>query len=210
MKGAVATRRASFWDRLRGLPSPTPASSPWGAILDASEIAPGVVWFKTPVRSGYRLSQRRQSALPRYLRTEDGWYEDSSEWAAVAVVFDRIFDKMPADGRAQSLYHLGKETLKNWLPEEYERWFETALDMDEIWSLAIMQFHRLHADRWIAFDIVDDRHVFVPKGHLHVRAKQGGDPPYGAAMGAQDFAEPLVSRRRRRICREARRALPDR
>ncbi len=187
LKSVAGTRRASLWDRLRGLPSPKPASSPWGAIVDAFEIARGVIWFKTLSRSGYQLSARRQSALPRYLRTEDGLYEDLSEWAAVAVVFHRIFDKMPAGGRARSLYEVGKETLKNWKPEEYERWFQTTLDMDEIWSLAIMKFHRVHADRWIALDVVDDRLAFVPKGHLHVRAKQGGDPPYGATTGAQDL-----------------------
>jgi hypothetical protein len=185
LKGVAGTRRALLWDRLRGLPSAKPASCPWGAIIDAFDIAPGIIWFKTPSRGGYRLSARRQSGLPRYLRTEDGWYEDLSEWAAVAVVFHRIFDKMPAGGRATSLYEVGKETLKNWKPEEYERWFQSTLDMDEIWSLAIMKFHRVHADRWIALDVVDDR-ALVPAGHLHVRAKQGGDPPYSATIGAQD------------------------
>ena len=186
LKDIAGSRRASLWDRLRGPPSPKPASSPWGAIVDAFEIAPGVTWFKTPSRGGCRLSARRQSALPRYLKAEDGWYENLSEWAAVAVVFHRIFDKMPAGGRAKSLYEVGKETLKNWKPEEYESWFQTTLDMDEIWSLAIMKFHRVHADRWIALDVVDDRLAFVPAGHLHVRAKRGGDPPYGATSGAQD------------------------
>ena len=185
LKSVAGNRRASLLDRLRGLPSPKPAASPWGAIVDAFEIAPGVIWFKTPSRSGYHLSARRQAALPRYLRTGDGWYEDISEWAAVAVVFHRIFDAMWAAQSAKSLYEVGKETLKNWKPEEFERWFQTSLDMDKIWSLAIMKFHRVHADRWIALDMVDDRLAFVPKGHLHVRAKQGGDPPYGATIGAQ-------------------------
>lgn len=186
--GADEGPAPSLWDRLSVRPSPKPTSSPWGEVVDAREVAPGIMWFKTQTRSGYQLSASRQKALPRYLRTEDRWYEDTTEWAAVAVVFNRIFDKMSSSAAAghQSLYQIGKETLRQWKPEEYEAWFQTALDPDEIWSLAIMQFHRLRADRWIALDGFDDRHAFVPAGHLHVRAKRGGDPPYGARAGRAD------------------------
>ena len=174
----------SLWSRLVARPEPAPTSSPWGAIADANEIAPGILWFSTAARSGYRLSAKRQRALPQSLRTEDGWYEDSSEWAAVAVVFDRIFDLMPAgDAGDCSLYQTAKETLRNWRPEEYESWFQTTMDEAEIDALAVTQFHRLHADRWIVLDGFDDRAPFVGGGCLHARARLGGDPPFGAASG---------------------------
>ncbi|MGO9675344.1 MAG: DUF7007 domain-containing protein [Methylocella sp.] len=183
--GAARARPArSLWSWFIARPEPKPASSPWGAISDANEIAPGILWFSTAARTGYRLSAHRQRALPKSLRTEDAWYEDSSEWAAVAVVFDRIFDQLPAPDTADcSLYHAGKETLKNWRPEEYEAWFETELDKAEIDALAVTQFHRLHADRWIVLDAFDDRAPFVAGGWLHARARLGGDPPFGAASG---------------------------
>ncbi|PNG27412.1 DUF7007 domain-containing protein [Methylocella silvestris] len=190
MRGAKAEPQPSLWDRLLRRPAPAPLSSPRGAVIETYEIAPGVLWFRTAARSGYRLSPRRQKALPRSMRTVDGWYEDITEWAAVAVVFANVFDQLPAGAEAggRSLYELGKETLKNWRPEAYERWFETSLDMDEIWSLPVMQFHRLHADRWIAlaaFGASDGPAVDARHSRQHVRAKRGGDPPYGAAMGAQ-------------------------
>jgi hypothetical protein len=123
------------------------------------------------------------------MRTEDGWYENTSEWAAVAVVFHRIFDKMPAAARSgDSLYRLGKETLKNWQPEEYETWFQTFLDADAISSLAIMQFHRLYADRWIVLDAIADRRELPRESSLDVRAKKGGNPPYGAEIGVRESA----------------------
>lgn len=183
--GADQGPTPSLWSRLAARPSPKPALSPWGEVADAREIAPGIMWFATQTRSGYQLSPSRQKALPRYLRTEDRWYEDTTEWAAVAVVFDRIFDRMPSGAATghQSLYEIGKETLRQWKPEEYESWFQTTLDPDEIWSLAVMQFHRLRADHWIVIDVFDDRHAFVPAGHLHARAKRGGDPPYSAEAG---------------------------
>ena len=178
----------SLWSLLSAQPAPRPTSSPWGAIANASEIAPGILWFRTAGRGGYRLSAKRQRALPRSLRTEDGWYEDGSEWAAVAVVFDRIFERIfertPAGEASDcSLYHIGKEILRNWRPAEYASWFQTSLETAEITALAITQFHRQHADRWIALDAFDDRAPFVADGCLHVRARLGGDPPFGAASG---------------------------
>jgi len=140
MRSTRARPPRSLWSRLVARPEPAPTSSPWGAIADANEIAPGILWFSTAARSGYRLSAKRQRALPQSLRTEDGWYEDSSEWAAVAVVFDRIFDLMPAgDAGDCSLYQTAKETLRNWRPEEYESWFQTTMDEAEIDALAVTQ-----------------------------------------------------------------------
>jgi hypothetical protein len=182
--GAGAPRPRSIWSWLSAPPEPLPTSSPWGAIADANEIAPGILWFRTAGRGGYRLSAKRQRALPRSFRTEDGWYEDGAEWAAVAVVFDRIFERTPAGEASDcSLYHIGKEILRNWRPAEYESWFQTALEAAEISALAITQFHRLHADRWIALDAFDHRAPSAAKGRLHVRARLGGDPPFAGASG---------------------------
>ena len=117
-----ARPRRSLWSTLLRPREQAPATCPWGAIADAKEIAPGIIWFATAERSGCRLSARRQRMLPRALRTEDRWYENQSEWAAVAVVFDRIFDRIPAaDASSRSQYQLAKETLKHWQPAEYER-----------------------------------------------------------------------------------------
>jgi hypothetical protein len=185
MGDAGSGPRQSPWSRFFTRNTPMPTSSPWGAIIDAKEISPGILWFSTAARSGYRLSAKRQRALPRSLRTEDGWYEDGSEWAAVAVVFHRIFDQMPAgaDMDDLSLYDVAKETLRNWRPEEYESWFQTTIDEADFGALAITQFHQLHADRWIALEVFDDREPFVADGCLHVRARMGGDPPYSAGSG---------------------------
>ncbi len=183
-KSQSAQPARALWSLLTARPSPAPAVSPWGAIENSREIAPGILWFATAARKGYHLSAHRQRALPHALRTEDGWYEDSTEWAAVAVVFDRIFDKLPAPGCGDlSLYHAAKETLKNWRPAEYESWFETTLDEAEIDALAITQFHRRHADRWIVLEAFDDRASVAAKGWINARARLGGDPPFGAARG---------------------------
>ena len=139
--------RRSLWSTLLGPREQAPAKCPWGAIADANEIAPGIIWFATAARSGCRLSARRQRMLPRALRTEDRWYENQSEWAAVGVVFDRIFERIPAaDASSRSQYQFAKETLKHWRPAEYARWFQTELDEAEIRDLAITHFPRQHGD----------------------------------------------------------------
>ena len=161
------------------------AVSPWGEIVETTQIAPGIVRFKTANRGGYQLSPSRQRAMPYYLRTDDGWYEDRSESAGVAVVFHRIFDRIPAPkgNSGETLYEAGREKLKNWHPEKYEEWFQTTLLMAEIDGLPIMRFYRLHADRWIAIEALDHRHADVADGKILVRAKFGGDPPYAADLG---------------------------
>jgi len=179
----------SIWSWLIAQPAPQPKSSPWGAIAQTDEIAPGILWFRTAARSGYRLSAMRQRALPRSVRTTDGWYEDSSEWAVVAVVFDRIFERMyerATAGAASdcSLYHIGKELMRNWRPAEYSSWFQTVLDPDEIDALAITKFHQQHADRWIVIDAIADRKPNVAAGgRVRVRARLGGDPPFVGVSG---------------------------
>ena len=188
MGSARARLPRSLWSWLSAPPEPRPASSPWGAIAEADEIAPGILWFTTAARSGYQLSASRQRALPRSFRTEDGWYEDGVEWAAVAVVFDRIFerifDRAPAGQASEgSLYHIAKETLRNWRPAEYSSWFQTTLEKAEIDALAITQFHRLHADRWIVLDAFAHHAPSVAGRRLRVRARLGGDPPFAGASG---------------------------
>ncbi|WP_395666145.1 DUF7007 domain-containing protein [Methylocella sp.] len=174
-----------------------PALSPWGALVDWAEVAPGLCWFKTQERGGYHLAPRRQRAVPRALRSADGWYEDRVEWAAVAVVFARIFDAIPAGAAGgRSLYELGRETLRAWRPEDYESWFETTLDMDEIWDLPVMRFHRERRDQWIALDAPCAALGRAADGRALVRAKLGGDPPYGASLDSGGgplrlFAAPL-------------------
>lgn len=188
IQDARARPPRSLWSWLGVETAPQPTSSPWGAIAETDEIAPGILWFRTAGRSGYKLSAARQRALPRSFRTEDGWYEDGSEWAGVAVVFDRIFERIferATTGAADdvSLYHLGKEMLRNWRPAEYSSWFQTVLEPDEINALAITQFHRRHADRWIVVDAVANRKPGVAGGRISVRARLGGDPPFVGVSG---------------------------
>jgi diguanylate cyclase (GGDEF)-like protein/PAS domain S-box-containing protein len=184
--GANKAPPPTFWDRLAPRALPNLALCPWGDIVEAHVIAPGIVWFKTATRSGYCLSPTRQRALPRDFRTDDGWYEDTTEWAAVAVVFYQIFARMPvrAGNHDLSLYQAGKETLKHWHPEKYESWFQTTFDLHEIENLAIMRFHRIHADRLVAIEVARNRRSYIYGGPLVVAARRGGDPPYGAKVEA--------------------------
>lgn len=55
--------------------SPCPKSSPWGAIQDKRELAPGIWQVSTAGHGGIKLSRERNAAVPAYMRAEGGWYE---------------------------------------------------------------------------------------------------------------------------------------
>ncbi len=59
------------------------------------------------------------------------------------------------------------------------------LDMGEIGGLAIMRFHRLHADVWLAIEVLNERKHDIHDGQLVIRAKCGGDPHYAVEAGAE-------------------------
>ena len=104
--------------------------SPWGQVDFQHIIAEGIVSVCTPSHGGLKLDARRQAIMPAGMRTDDGWYEEDCEWAKVFVVFRRhILDYCrahpddPNTPYTLTSIERAPESLKNWYPEQYERWF---------------------------------------------------------------------------------------
>jgi len=104
--------------------------SPWGAVQYQSSVIPGVVSVGTASHGGLKLSKERQAAMPDYMRCEGGWYEEDCDWAKVYAVFAveirRYYEAHPEDANAvHELRNLERvpDSLKNWHPEIYERFF---------------------------------------------------------------------------------------
>lgn len=79
--------------------------TPWGAPQHITLLAEGIRSVSTGSHGGIKLSAERNEQMPDYMRNDDGWYEEDSEWAKVTVVFQDAFgaDVVTAYG-----------TLRNW------------------------------------------------------------------------------------------------
>jgi hypothetical protein len=98
-----------------------PTRSPWGPVQNAEEYAPGVWKIDTASHGGFKLSRQRNAAVPAYMRSKGGWYEEDCQWAFVALAFPELFQQLrpwqkPGD---KTHYQYAIETAQRWYPDEY-------------------------------------------------------------------------------------------
>ena len=67
------------------------AYTPWGAPDHITVFGPGVVFYSTPSHGGFKVIDGLNDAMPAELRNADGWYEEDSEAAKVALAFPHLF-----------------------------------------------------------------------------------------------------------------------
>jgi len=103
--------------------------TPWGKPDDSEEYEPGITWYSTPSHGGFKLDRAHNAQVPDYMRRAGGWYEEDCDWAIVATVFPNAFlehDKDPA-----KTFETARRTLRNWLPDAYERFYGVELKPGE-------------------------------------------------------------------------------
>jgi len=86
--------------------------TPWGLSDSNTALAPGIGSYSTPSHGGIHLDAEHNKKMPDSIRAEDGWYEEDCEWAKVALIFPEAFKPEHVE--------MAINTLKNWLPHEYE------------------------------------------------------------------------------------------
>ena len=91
-------------------------NTPWGRSDYKEDIAEGIVFFGTPSHGGFRVYSKQNKQIPEYMRNADGWYEEDCEWSKVAIIFPQYF-KVTEQNDAVN-------TLKNWMPDIYEKHFK--------------------------------------------------------------------------------------
>lgn len=96
--------------------------TPWGVSDYEKKIATGIMSYSTPGHGGIHLSPARQIEMPEQLRVEGGWYEEDCDWCLVAVAFSQYFTEE---------YQQAKETMRNWHPDRYEKYFGVTLKPEE-------------------------------------------------------------------------------
>lgn len=138
------------------------ARTPWGTSQGAEEYADGVVRHSTASHGGFKLSVRRNAAVPEPYRCQDGWYEEAVEWAVVAAAFPELFT---AHERRSA-----ERTLRNWKPYAYEAVNGVVLAPGESFVKDHDAFLAQHADDLLAISAIN-----ADNGMVRVTASRGGD-----------------------------------
>lgn len=132
----------------------------------AYKYAPGIINYSCAGHGGFHLASGRNAAVHPAWRTADGWYEEDSEWAVVAITFPEAFhpDKVSA----------AHGTAKTWFPHKYEEVTGTKVNPSESLVLREEIFYAEHAKDYLAVGASGDWADWVPKGKVGVTAVIGG------------------------------------
>lgn len=155
-----------------------PRNTPWGRADHIQEILPGMWSLSTPSHGGIWLSPERYALVPDYLQQSyaDGpWYEEDCDWAVPFCVFEAelllIEDEYTRRTLADNAHRL---TLRNWRPDDYERFYGVTLQPGESLKRDEQRFHELHANDWLVIAASGDWKDGVPKGMVEAIATRGG------------------------------------
>ena len=148
--------------------------TPWGAAQHAKILIEGIGQVSTAGHGGIKLSHERNLKVPTYMRQPSGWYEEDCEVAIPLVVFDADLRR---DGSAWLVESLDKyppaQTIANYWPDWYERYFKVKLKPEESHVLRERAFKEEHANDYVVVSAFGDWQSGVPKGMVGVHATIG-------------------------------------
>jgi hypothetical protein len=98
--------------------------TPWGAVQQATELAPGIIAYSTASHGGIWLSTARRQALG-YANTwiaGGEWFEEDCDWAVPYLYFaDDIRAHGKVDGHFERNLGFARDTIKHNHPEFAKR-----------------------------------------------------------------------------------------
>ena len=148
--------------------------TPWGMSDSQTTLADGITSISTPGHGGIHLRPDINELMPDYMRNTPGFYEEDCEWAQVAVVFPQVFEKKIKGA---------KNSLRNYQPEMYERFFNTIVMPGES-RCRDEHIHQMqNHDKYQTLTAWGDWQEGVPEGMVGVFAGRGGrlgNGPYPA------------------------------
>lgn len=142
--------------------------TPWGSSQSVETVAPGIQFVSTAGHGGFKLSPALNRKVPNYMRSEDGWYEEDTEWAIVATVFPEAFD--------EKVWEDAERILRNYYPDIYETfYFGKKIPEGQSMKKDEAAFLRKHEDDWIVIAAFGDLwKAGFPRGYAGVVATKGG------------------------------------
>ena len=153
--------------------------TPWGTADHVEEYVPGITWYSTPSHGGFKLDRAKNAQVPDYMRRAGGWYEEDCDWAIVATVFPNAFIGHEKD--VAKCLQSARDTLRNWPPDAYERFYGVELKPGESSTRDIRVFEAAHAGDLMVICAWGDWHEQVPEGKTGVLATIGGSREPGVA-----------------------------
>lgn len=134
--------------------------TPWGKSQDKRTITRGINFYTTASHGGYKVSKKMNEQIPRYLRLDDGWYEEDCHWAHVVIAFPQHF--------SEDEYKAAYANLKEWNWRAFEIHFNFALQPGESSKKDREMFEFENRDNQIAVAAFGDWHEKVPAGMVGV------------------------------------------
>jgi hypothetical protein len=125
------------------------AHTPWGSSQGATIYAEGVTRHSTASHGGFHLSVERNAEISHLLRAQDGYYEEDSAWAIVAITFPHLFTSF--ERRA------AERTLRDFEPGAWEAITGVILAPGESHEKDRRAFVNKHADDWVVISAIASR-----------------------------------------------------
>lgn len=122
------------------------AHTPWGASQGATLYADGVERHSTAGHGGFKLSAEENRQVHPTWRSKDGWYEEDTEWAIVAITFPHLFTAFER--------RCAERTIKDSWPDAWETIFGTVLAPGESYEKDRRSFALKHANDWIVISAI--------------------------------------------------------
>lgn len=103
-------------------------ASPWGAVQDRQQIAPGIVRVDTASHGGYLLDLARMLEFRALFPTFKPWagagaFEEDCDWAAVVMAFPQYFDDAAFYNAARTVQ--GSATMTGDYMREIRDWLNS-------------------------------------------------------------------------------------
>lgn len=146
--------------------------TPWGAADHTERYVRGIIWYSTPSHGGFHVCNTLNQQIPEYMRDPGGWYEEDCDWAIVATVFPNAF--LEHDKDPPKTFESARNTLRNWHPEAYEKFYGVELQPGESFKRDVKLFEDAHVNDLVTIAAWGDWHEKVPEGKVGVTATIGG------------------------------------
>ena len=150
--------------------SPRPDQSPWGAVQQANQIAPGIWSVTTASHGGLLLSEARSAAMPDALRLPGDAYEEDCDWSLVYLAFESelALQKTSTAGFLQ----LAKDTARCWHPDRYAAHTGECVEPNRSSVLRTREAYRAAIGEFCTTTAWGDWADWVPEGKVGVIARK--------------------------------------